>query len=524
MSEILALDIIVRGDPVVLTGHAGLTNRVRWVHVAADTTTAGLLDGGELLLSTGVGWPADHDALHSHLLELLDAGVAGLIIELGQRFTHIPDDFIRLCSDRHVPLVALQREIRFVRLTEQVHRRIIAEQMEALSARDRLHAQFTELSLRGSPADFIVDQLGAALSAPVVLENLNHEVIAWSSTMGDESLLAGWEEKSRQAHSPAESDGSWLLTPVEARGTRWGHLIALPGEPHPAGRRVVLEQAAVALALSRLADGADNQWVRHSQQHLLDALLGGRYRSETGMTAQFESAGLPIRGRQLLGIGVLAPGDVADTAAAIRRAATVSGAASVCSAGTASDGAQIAIAAVSLPPSTAFVDLWIRRFGRALSDEHPSGEQPVILAFGKVATDAATLGESLVQATTNIRSTPSTSTGRVQISRPTDSPFEQLLLSLRADPRVQSYVQESLRPLIDYDRANRGDLVTVLWAYVNHPGNRTRAAQASLLSRSVFYQRVALIEDLLDVDLTDGATVTALHAALFGLRTTSTPD
>jgi len=32
------------------------------------------------------------------------------------------------------------------------------------------------------------------------------------------------------------------------------------------------------------------------------------------------------------------------------------------------------------------------------------------------------------------------------------------------------------------------------------------------------YQRVALIENLLDVDLADGATVTALHAALFGLR------
>jgi purine catabolism regulator len=39
----------------------------------------------------------------------------------------------------------------------------------------------------------------------------------------------------------------------------------------------------------------------------------------------------------------------------------------------------------------------------------------------------------------------------------------------------------------------------------------------------VFYQRVALIEDLLGVDLADGATVTALHAALFGLRSTSAP-
>ena len=81
---------------------------------------------------------------------------------------------------------------------------------------------------------------------------------------------------------------------------------------------------------------------------------------------------------------------------------------------------------------------------------------------------------------------------------------------------MPSYVQESLRPVIEYDRANRGDLVTLLWALVKHPGNRTRAAQPSLLSRSVFYHRVAPIDDLLEVDLAVGATVTALH----GLRST----
>ena len=47
-----------------------------------------------------------------------------------------------------------------------------------------------------------------------------------------------------------------------------------------------------------------------------------------------------------------------------------------------------------------------------------------------------------------------------------------------------------------------------------HPGNRTAAASASHLSRSVFYQRIALIEDLLGVDLDDGETQTALHLAL----------
>ena len=76
---------------------------------------------------------------------------------------------------------------------------------------------------------------------------------------------------------------------------------------------------------------------------------------------------------------------------------------------------------------------------------------------------------------------------------------------------MQGYVQESLRPVIEYERANRGDLVTLLWARVNHPGNRTYAAQPSLLSRSVLYQRVAPIDDLLEGDLAVGTTVTALH-------------
>ena len=51
----------------------------------------------------------------------------------------------------------------------------------------------------------------------------------------------------------------WLIVPVEARGARWGHVIALPGPDHPAGRFGVLEQGATALALGRLAAG-DDEW------------------------------------------------------------------------------------------------------------------------------------------------------------------------------------------------------------------------------------------------------------------------
>ena len=62
-----------------------------------------------------------------------------------------------------LPFAVLHREARFVAITEAVHSRIIAEQMAALRARDDIHALFTELSLRGSPADFIVEQAARVL-------------------------------------------------------------------------------------------------------------------------------------------------------------------------------------------------------------------------------------------------------------------------------------------------------------------------------------------------------------------------
>lgn len=75
-----------------------------------------------------------------------------------------------------------------------------------------------------------------------------------------------------------------------------------------------------------------------------------------------------------------------------------------------------------------------------------------------------------------------------------------------------------LTPLVAYDRERRGDLLDVLAALVAHPGNRSAAATASHLSRSVFYQRLTLIGDLLGVDLDDGETLAALHLALSARR------
>ncbi|MEI5583610.1 MULTISPECIES: PucR family transcriptional regulator [unclassified Agromyces] len=523
--EILALEAVAAGVPEVLVGDAALDARVRWVHVSDSVGVARLLNGGELLLSTGSGWPAEPDELRSFIAELHEVGIAGLVLELGVHYRYVPAVVVQAAAVHGLALAALHREVKFVALTEAVHRRIIAEQTMALHARDEVRERFTTLALRGAPADYIVQQLAQTLGAPVVLENLAHEVVAADLPPdAEEELLGRWQRRSREAHrrvaSEAGATGGWLIVPVEARGIRWGHLVALPGPVHPAGRTGVLEQGAIALALGRLADGDDDTWGRVGRQRLVEHLLSGRFAGPGGAAARLEAAGLPVTGAELYGVVATgrSGGGEADAAARALGGRAIEGR-------TPGEGAvpSARVVLLSLPAGTRFDDAAARRFGTALaagtSTDAGSGDAAAAsLAIGSRAGDLDGLLVS-VQEALDLAATPLPRQARgIVVRRSEDRPLVRLVTSLRDDHRLQELGERMLAPLVEHDLARGGDLLDVLGALLAHPGNRTAAAQSSHLSRSVFYQRLTLIGDLLGADLDDGETLTALHLALLVRR------
>jgi len=530
--EVLALEAIVAGMPQVLVGDAALDAPVRWVHVSDSSGVARLLDGGELLLSTGSSWPAEPLELAAFVRALVAAGLSALFLELGSHYRYVPAVVVETARELGLAVVALRREVKFVTVTEAVHRRIIADQSAALRARDEVRARFTALALRGSPADYIVHQLSQTLAAPVVLESLAHEVIvADVPPAREEELLARWEVRSRLAHrdlARAATDGgavdrdhsgAWLIVPVEARGIRWGCLVALPGPAHPAGRASVLEQGAIALALGRLTAGDVDEWARIGQRQLVDGLLSGRFASLGGAAARLEAAGLPVEGARLHGL--VAAGAPIDLDAAIAAAAELGG--KVLVGGppphVPAPAGHAAVLLLSLPSRATFERAEAERFATSITAT-PSA---LTLTIGTRAQGAD--GEKGVEAALaslqeaiDLARTPTRSGRGPRILRAQDRPLARLVTALRDDHRVLEHGERMLAPLIEYDLARGGDLLDVLGAMLAHPGNRTAAASASHLSRSVFYQRIALIQDLLDVDLDDGEIQTALHLALLVRR------
>ncbi|WP_460580875.1 PucR family transcriptional regulator [Humibacter ginsengisoli] len=524
--EVLRLEEVVTAVPEVLTGENALDRPVRWVHVSETADVTHLVKGGELILSTGVGWPTDAAAQRDFAARLVEAAIVGVVLELGHRFAEPPKAFTEAAARLDLPFIVLHREARFVAITEAVHSRVIADQMAALRARDEIHALFTQLSLRGSPADYIVAQVARVLGSPTVLEDLTHRVIAVEAMGDDTRILRDWEQRSRDAHDRAADvvargalpgPDDWTIVPVEARGIRWGHLVALPGGAHLAGRTNVLEQAAIALALGRLADRGADEWTRTSHERIVSALLGRRFAGEASFADRLEASGVPVTGRTLLGIAVRVRGS-AQGATAAASAVGELGVPAITAAHPSMD-AGTSVIIVSLPPRGRLSDQVLSSFAAAVATSSDAQLADVAVAIGADADGVPGLLASVEQATELLTPRDDRKRRAPLIVRVEDRPLLRLLNSFGSDPRLQSHSERMLAPLIEHDLRRGGDLLDVLTAYLAYPGNRTRAATASHLSRSVFYQRIALIEDLLGVSLDDGEIVSALHAAVLARRT-----
>src|SRR6204780_1293947 len=199
LGEVLGLDVIRRGRPQVLAGQGGLAARVRWVHVLELADAAHLLQGGELVLTTGIALPADPVLLARYATDLAAAGVSALAVELGRRYVgELPAALVRAAAGSGLTLIAFEREVPFVEITEAVHAQIIDAQLEELRASERLHEVFTELSVVGASPDEVVRQAATLAGRPVILADLSPRVLACEPVGADPArLLAGFAGRSR---------------------------------------------------------------------------------------------------------------------------------------------------------------------------------------------------------------------------------------------------------------------------------------------------------------------------------------
>jgi PucR family transcriptional regulator, purine catabolism regulatory protein len=537
VGSILGLSVLQDANPLLLGGAEGLDNPVRWVHVSELLDLSGLLSGGELVLTTGLELEKNPGQAGSFIRSLEQAAASGLIVELvGNRKRSM--EALRVAAlGTAMPVIVVERRVRFVQVTEIVHRIIVAEQLERVERARDVHEAFTVLSLESAGTGQVVEQAAAMIGAPVVLEDLSRLVLAYSARqLRTTELLEDWERRSRTTPAPSETSRTgpeaWLQTPVGVRGNVWGRLVV----PVPLGdddaAAMVLERAAQTLAINRLAERDRRELSHQAQAGLLNALRQPRGLGEDEAQARAAVLGLK-RSPYYLPIVFRSGGAAyASTAEAsgegldpllgqqeeralleqlARVLKSVSGSALTASIRSGSIGMILAIPAKQLEDPT------LHRLADALQGSdtpHTLWSIGVGHLRGSLLEAAAGIDEAshVAETAATLRS------DRKPFYRATDVRLRGLLALLRKDPRVQQFAESELEGVLQTDAREGGGHLELLGKYLESGGNKAALARTGYLSRPTLYARLARLEELLGVNLDEAESRTSLHVALLLYR------
>ncbi len=535
VAQVLELDVLRRGNPRVVAGASGCGNPVRWVHISELADIAGMLHGGELVLTTGVMLPADRESLARYIGELADVGAAGLVVELGRRYAdELPRPLVRAAERRGLPLVELRTEVRFVAVTEAVHEHVVNAQLAELRASEAVHQTFNELSVEGAEPAEVVREVARMAGAPVVLENLSHQVLAFDAAGGDpQALLDGWERRSRGVRTTARTGydrrSGWLVTAVGARGRDWGRLVVVgepDAEPPRGALTVLIERGASALALNRLLERDRESLERQTHRTLLSGILTHAL-TVSDVALRARALGVPLEGRRLVGVMLRlrgGPAAAALEAQARLRDLTETAAQAVRERGLTAligglDDGGIGVL-VSLGPGDeehAALEGFAAALDRLLEPASPAASFVMAAgsSVGSLRDARRTLLEAAQVADAALHTDARTAGTYYRLP---DVRLRGLLHLLRDDARLQTYVERELGPLLAHDAENGTDLVRILTVYLSSGRNKSAAADAAHMSRPSFYDRLRKVERILGTDLDQVESCLSLHVALLALE------
>lgn len=526
LRAMLTLDVLASGRPEIVAGHSGINRPVRWVHVMEIDDIDDILGGQEVVLTTGMPLTGSTADPHRFIQQLADADSCGLIVELGPRLPDLSPQLLDHANRLGVPIVALHSPVRFVSITETVHRLIVGEQYQGLEFAQRTHEVFTNLSLDSADAPTILHEAAELINGPVVLEDAGHRVVALAQH-GHPSgeLLHAWEERSRLAPVLDEPGTSgpddWLTCPVGLRGSPWGRIVAPGRIDDRISTAVVMQRAAQALQLSRLVERDTTRLQFQAQESLLQELIEGRIQDEPDGLARARALGMRPAALYLPVIALFEPTAMPDQIARQRRARahleaiseSLYAARLTGIAGGVSDGAVGIILAIR---SETGEDAALAALSKATAprdESHPSARTPV-LGVGRGS-------RTLLGAAARIRSTAHIAeAGRALTASPlpwfrsTDVRLRGLIAQLQDDERVLRFAESELAPLLAHEAEHHGDLLNLLRTYVELRGNKAALAQATHISRQALYGRLKKLESILAVDLDNSDSVLSLGVAL----------
>ena len=497
VADLLALPLMQGARAEVLAGSALETREVRWIHTSEIYEIAPLLQGGEVLLTTGLGLVGNSpEALADYVRALARRGVAALLLELGRTFPGAPPSMVAAARDCGLPLVALHGVVPFIQVTETVHPLLLHDELQQLRRTDRATIELHRALLAGAGTAGLVAVAANLCEAPVGLYDDAGGLVAGLDVM---------------AVSAREAGGPEILAVAVASSPRMLLAVADPCCPG------LVELCAGVVAVCLVAEGRGSGQRGSAAADLLQDLADGSDLTAADIATRARSIGFGVRPGERAVALVVATAAPHHAAASGVRATTKSlrDVFGPCLVGEV-DGEVLA--AISVRP--ALLRSRLEQAAEAISTELAAtvGGRVVRLVAGALVEDEAGLARSLPAARDAARLADRLAIeGRVVLAN--DLGVYHLLSSVVADTELEGFVTDQLGPLLEVDARTGSELVVTLEAYLEAGLSKTTAAAALGIRRQTLYGRLERIAQALGgLDLADRQRRTAVDLALVSWR------
>lgn len=219
----------------VAAGAEGLGNAVTWLHVSELTDPTRWLEGGEFLLTTGLGVGEAAATQRAYVRRLAKHGIAGLGFGTGFGFAQVPKPIVEEAEKKSFPVLAVPYEVPFVAITKTAFTHLANEQLEQQTRALAVHERLSDAVIRGRGVDALLGVVCNHLDCSLALVDEQGRLVS-----------------ERHARRRASFDDA-LELPVVADGEVATLRAARDGKPFGEYDKLVLHhgQTALAFELSR---------------------------------------------------------------------------------------------------------------------------------------------------------------------------------------------------------------------------------------------------------------------------------
>jgi len=538
VNEALKMDVF--SSAVVRAGREGLHNQVRWVNVVELLDETGLLQPGELLLTTAYGLESD-DRLQRRLLpELAARGLSGLIIQIGHYLQAVPADMCRQADELRFPLIELPKNVPFAAVTQAVNRQIINRQIELLEYSGRIHTRLIELMLAGRGLPAIAETLFVLTGGPVCIVDPIFRLLACAGTPDDpgETVKRQFQTMTRtglldplnveKKPLPVRGMGAHRIPdqhifPVLAGDTLLAY-ISIGEETAPLNELAVtvVNQAATLCALEILKSRAVRETENRLKGDFLEDLLAENPVSPAAIRRRALYFGYEANKEQLIMLIDLddfprllhsrPEKEIECVKRKLVEAVEMVVGQTACR--TIYKYRHDMLVLLLQFPTDGRGDQALRlaaRIQTAAAELLPP--HTVSIGIGRPCTELQELRRSYqeaVRALEVIRATGRKNT----VLHYRDLGVYRLLARLREDPELTAFYRSSLGPLVDYDRHHGTQLVRTLEMYFKYNGGLKEVAAAMFIHRHTLKYRLSRIQEISGLDLKNPDDRLTLQVAL----------